>query len=201
MKHMLDQSEIQNFPFISESEKPHFEPTVETIQHAAKLLSENKIIGWYQGMSEVGPRALGNRSILMNPMIKNGKEKINKIKNRENYRPFGGVILDEFKKDYFDCDDSFDNPYMLFVADVIGDNLKSITHVDKTCRIQTLKNENPVLRRLLLEFYKLTGCPILLNTSLNVAGKPIAAHKADAIHLLNNSRLDYVFIGDQFYEK
>lgn len=199
-KHMIPSERVSNFPFISESEKPFKEPSVATIQKAAQLLSENKIIGWYQGYSEVGPRALGNRSILMNPMIENGKDIINKIKKRENYRPFGGVVLDEFKQDYFVCDESFDNPYMLYVADVKSNQLKSITHVDGTCRIQTLKNENPILRRLLLEFYRLTGCAVLLNTSFNVGGKPIAAYKADAIHLLNNSELDYVFIGDMFYE-
>lgn len=198
-KHLIPREPVVNFPFVCESQKPFTEPDVDTIKQAAQLLSENKIIGWYQGHAEVGPRALGNRSILMNPTLENGKDIINTIKNREHYRPFGGVVLDEFKQDYFVCDRDFDNPYMLYVADVKDPRLKLITHVDGTCRIQTLKDQNPTLRRLLLEFYRLTGCAVLLNTSFNVAGKPIATHKADAIHLLNNSKLDHVFIGNMLY--
>jgi carbamoyltransferase len=198
-KSNLPKFDTTNFPYISISEVPEEEVTVETIKKAAKLLSENKIIAWYQGHSEVGPRALGNRSILMNPMIKNGKELINQIKKRENYRPFGASVLKEHTQKYFDI--PYNSPYMLYTAKVKDPLLESITHIDGTCRIQTVEENPKHFRMLLEEFYKLTGCPILLNTSLNVAGEPIAAYKEQALRLLNETNLDYVFIGNKVHEK
>lgn len=194
---------LNNFPFIEDDESPKSIPTDETIEHAAQLLANNTIIAWYQENGEVGPRALGNRSILMNPMIKDGKEKINSIKKRENYRPFGAVVLDEFKTEYFDVDDSFDNPYMLYAATVKNsNNLECITHIDGTCRIQTLKTENPILRKLLEKFYDKTGCPILLNTSLNLSGDPIMSYIEDINKILLESDLNYAFVGNKMiYEK
>ena len=156
------------------------------------------MIGWYQGHGEIGPRALGNRSILMNPLIPDGKEKINKIKNRENYRPFGASVLAEFKDEYFDLE--YENPYMLFVGNSKNDS-NCITHVDGTCRVQTVKDENSSFRLLLEEFYKLTECPILLNTSLNLAGKPIAGYIENAIELFETSEIDILFVGNKIRYK
>ena len=135
----------------------------------------------------------------MDPRIPNGKEVINRIKNREGFRPFGASVLSEHKSDYFDLD--YETPYMLHVTQVKSDTLQAITHVDSTCRVQTVKNENPNFRLLLEEFYKLTGCPILLNTSLNLAGKPIAAFPDNAQELFENSSLDCVVIGNSLYQK
>lgn len=194
-KHNLPEMNLPNFPF-SQSDENTETPSIKTIQNTAKALAENKIVAWYQGNGEIGPRSLGNRSILMNPLIKDGKNKINSVKKREGYRPFGAVVLDEYKQDYFEVNQDFDNPYMLYVANVKDERLKCITHVDKTCRIQTLKNENPVLRSLMEEFYKLTGCPILLNTSLNLAGKPIAAYKENVYELLRTTSIDIGVVGD-----
>jgi carbamoyltransferase len=197
-KHNIPKFDISHFPYVSFSETTE-EVTIETIKKAAKLLSENKIIGWYQGLSEVGPRALGNRSILMNPMIKNGKDLINKIKKRESYRPFGASVLKEHTEKYFDI--SWDSPYMLYTAKVKDSNLASITHIDGTCRIQTVDKNPKHFRLLLEEFYKLTGCPILLNTSLNVNGEPIAAFEDQALKILNETNIDYMIIGNDIHEE
>ena len=171
----------------------------ETIKTAAKLLSEGKIIGWYQGNGEVGPRALGNRSILMDPRIRNGKEIINGVKNRENYRPFGASILAEHIKDYFDL--NIKDDFMLFTNNFITKEFPAITHVDGTCRVQAVEKNNKIFRKLLDEFYNITGCPIILNTSLNINGKPIAGYPENAINLFETTSIDYMFIGNKIYSK
>jgi carbamoyltransferase len=133
----------------------------------------------------------------MNPMIINGKEKINKIKNRENYRPFGASVLAEYKEEYFDL--QYDNPYMLFVGKSKKD-LNCITHVDGTSRVQTVSIDSP-FKKLLKNFYDITGCPVLLNTSLNLAGKPIAGYPEDAIDFFQNTDIDVLVIGNSIYQK
>jgi len=154
-------------------------------------------VAWYQGNGEIGPRALGNRSILMDPRIPNGKDIMNKVKNREYYRPFGASILSEYAKEYFDLD--FENPYMLYVGVTQKENLESITHVDGTCRVQTVKTGH--FRKLLEYFYELTGCPVLMNTSLNVSGKPISGHISDAMHEFNSKNIDVLVVGNEIYRK
>jgi len=197
IKNNLDKINVSSFPYIQNDISTDI-PTDETITKAAELLADGKVVAWYQGNGEVGPRALGNRSILMSPLIKNAKTVINEIKNRENYRPFGGVVLDEDREEYFDL--KFENPYMLYVAKIKDKRLKCITHIDKTCRIQTInKSDNPILRSLMIKFKELTGCSVLLNTSLNDNGKPIAGKPEDAISLKENSNLDYLIIGNKFY--
>jgi carbamoyltransferase len=183
--------DIGNFPYCQDDYAPE-EVNDETIERAAELLAQGKIIGWYQGHGEIGPRALGNRSILMNPMIKNGKSILNKrVKKREWWRPFGASVLRERAGEYFDIEDS---PYMLYNAKVKQSGLDSITHVDGTCRHQTVTYEsNPTYYKLISAFEKKTGCPILLNTSLNIGGKPIAGRPEDA----NVPGLDILFVGNQ----
>ena len=173
---------------------------MNVINEAANLLSQQKVIGWYQGHGEIGPRALGNRSILMDPRVPDGKRIVNLIKKRENYRPFGASVLEEYAKDYFDI--LWPDPYMLYFFEVKVSYLKSITHIDGTCRVQTVsKRDNPLFRKLLERFYEITGCPVLLNTSLNVAGKPLAAYPRDAMELFNNSSIDAMIVGEQVYKK
>lgn len=198
-RHNLPPFTIENFPYVQFDTAPDDEPTLDTIKEVAKILAEGNIVAWYQGNGELGPRALGNRSILMDPRIPNGKEIINRIKNREGFRPFGASVLSEYKSDYFDLD--YETPYMLHVTQVKSNALQAITHVDGTCRVQTVKDENPNFRLLLEEFYKLTDCPVLLNTSLNLAGKPIAAFPDNARELFKNSTLDCVVIGNVLYQK
>ena len=183
--------DMSKFPYCQDDYAPE-EVTDKTIEEAAELLAEGKIIGWYQGHGEIGPRALGNRSILMNPMIKDGKEILNsRVKKREWWRPFGASVLKDKAADYFDIEDS---PYMLYNAKVKQSGLDPITHVDGTCRHQTVTYEsNPTYYKLISAFEKKTGCPILLNTSLNIGGKPIAGTPEDA----DVSGLDALIIGDQ----
>ena len=196
-KHKLEKFKLDKFPFIQSDEQAPGMPSDEIITKTAKLLANNKIVGWYQGNGEIGPRALGNRSILMNPLIKNGKDKINKIKQRENYRPFGASILKEHVKEYFNTE--IDNPYMLFVGDVQKNNLESITHIDNTCRFQTVDESNLLFFKLLKKFYEITGCPILLNTSFNLAGSPLS-HSNDTAKIMYKD-LDVLVYGSDFYNK
>jgi carbamoyltransferase len=199
-KNNLPRFKFDNFPYVQSDHPPTTEPTDKIIKLAATMLSQGKIIAWYQGNGEVGPRALGNRSILMDPRIKNGKILINKIKNRENYRPFGASVLQEHVSDYFDIPLDQDE-YMLYTAKLKGVGLDAITHVDGTCRIQTVTDNNLIFKKLLQEFYKITGCPILLNTSLNLAGYPLAGYPEIALDLFYKTSLDAVFIGDQWMSK
>ena len=126
---------INNFPFCQDDECPNEDPSDQLISETAELLANGKIVGWYQGHGEIGPRALGNRSILMDPSIRNGKEILNnKVKKREWFRPFGASILEEYTKDYFDWNDT--SPYMLYVMEILNKQIfPSITHIDGTCRI------------------------------------------------------------------
>jgi carbamoyltransferase len=190
---------LENFPYSQNDNKPKDEPTEETIKTIAKILSEGKIVGWYQGNGEVGPRALGNRSILIDPRIKDGKRIINTVKNREFYRPFGASILSEHVKDYFEFDNK--DPYMLFTNNFLSNNFPAITHIDNTCRVQTVEENSGHFRSLIEEFYKLTGCAIILNTSLNVNKKPIAGYIENAIDLFEKSPIDYMVIGNTILSK
>lgn len=198
-KNGLPEFEKQGFPYWQEDQVPKEEPSEDEIKYVAHLLAQGKIVGWYQGNGEVGPRALGNRSILMHPMIPNGKNIINsKVKFREGYRPFGASVLKEYQNDYFDLD--FDNPYMLYVSGVKVD-APAITHIDGTCRHQTVGDDNPLYRKLIEEFYKLTGIPLLLNTSLNVNKKPICGSEVDALGVFHGTNLDVLVFGNKIYEK
>ena len=197
-KNNLPKFKIDNFPYIQNDHCPVDKPTENTIRYAARLLASGKTVGWYQGYGEAGPRALGNRSILLDPRLKNGKEIINEIKQRENYRPFGASILKEHVNQYFDIGS---DPFMLFAATINSKDFPAITHIDGTCRLQTVDNSNVIFKQLLQEFYQLTGCPMLLNTSLNVAGKPLAGYPENAKDLLVLSKLDCVFVGNSYYGK
>lgn len=174
---------------------------VETsIDQVVSLLITGKIIGLFQGRSEAGQRALGNRSILMDPRIKNGKEIINKIKHREWYRPFAGTILEEEAHNWFEMDRLKSSPFMTYAIPVKEDKVEhipSITHVDNTCRIQTVnRKQNLMFYDLIKEFYKQTDVPILLNTSLNVQGEPIVETVEDVLKTYQKSDIDYIYFAD-----
>lgn len=190
-----------NFPFWQDDIAPTTNPTDKTIKKISEFLAQGKIIAWYQGHGELGPRALGNRSILMNPLIKDARQILNdKVKKREWFRPFGASILEEYTNKYFNFNDK--SEYMLYVADVLDkDKFSSITHIDGTCRIQTVNQNNNYFNQLLYEFNKLTGIPMLINTSLNVNGRPIASRPIDALELFDSSAIDYLVIGDEIYKK
>lgn len=196
----IEQVVINNFPYIQDDEAPNTIPTDETITKVASLLAEGKIVGWYQGHGEVGARALGNRSILMSPTVADGKDIINsKVKHREWFRPFGASVKADKAHEYFDLDY---NPYMLFTAKVLDDRLKSVTHVDNTCRHQTVTHDsNPMFYALLDRFEDMTGIAVLLNTSLNLGGKPIAGTIAEAVELFNTTEMDALCVGNKLYVK
>jgi len=194
--------ENTNFPYWQDDVEPNSLPSLETINQTAELLAKGKIVGWYQGHGELGPRALGNRSILMNPTVKNGKEILNnKVKKREWFRPFGATVLEEFVSNYFDFKGK--SEYMLFVTEILEkEKFSSITHVDGTSRIQTINYENNNhYYTLLNKFYKLTGVPILLNTSLNINGSPICSKPFQALQLFQNTELDAIVVGKDIYIK
>jgi carbamoyltransferase len=188
------------FPFWQDEEVPEI-PTDETIDKVAQLLADGKIVGWFQGKGEIGPRALGNRSILMRPDIKDGKDIINnKVKHRENYRPFGCSVLEEYAKDHFDCD--YASPFMLYSVPVKNPELLSaITHIDGTSRIQTVNSDHKIFQSLLEKFHNKTGLPILLNTSLNTNKKPIASTKEHAMGVFETTGLDVLCVGNTIYIK
>ena len=169
----------------------------------AEYLHQGKVIGWFQGRMEFGPRALGNRSILANPQIAEMKEIINsKIKFREQFRPFAPVVLSQYAPEYFYINENAYNlyPYMLCTVKAkenINKIIPAVVHVDNTSRIQIVNQENNLKLYLLLqEFKKLTGVPVLLNTSFNVKGEPIVSTAEDAINSYLNSELDYLIIND-----
>jgi carbamoyltransferase len=166
--------------------------------HVAKLISEKNIVALYQGRSECGPRALGNRSILYDPRDPNGKDHVNIVKKREWFRPFAGTVLYENAKEWFDLQSLDESKFMMFAVDVLKDKqslIPAITHVDGTCRIQTLKKEdNENYYNLINEFYKITNVPILFNTSLNLAGDAINETLEDALNTLHNSEINYLYL-------
>lgn len=169
-----------------------------TSKEVAELITKGNIVAICQGRSESGPRALGNRSILFDPRVENGKEIVNRVKKREWWRPFAGTVLLEHSREWFDMDRLEESPHMMFAVDVWEDKRKlipNITHVDGTCRIQTLRKEyNPNYYELIEEFYKLTGVPILFNTSFNLAGDTIVETIDDAFNTLRNSEIEYMYL-------
>ncbi len=171
---------------------------VTTPKEVAQLISEGNCIAIAQGRSESGPRALGNRSILFDPRDKDGKDKVNKIKKREYFRPFAATVLHENSQQWFDMDSLDESPYMTYAVDVLPDKSKTIpavTHVNNTCRIQTLKQEqNKNYYELINEFYKLTDVPMVLNTSFNLAGDTMVETIEDALKTLRLSELEYLYL-------
>ena len=189
------------FPFWQDDEAPPNEPTDETIREVAENLANNNIVGWYQGHGEIGPRALGHRSILMNPCHPDGKDWINEnVKNREWYRPFGASVLEEEVSDYFHWQGP--SEYMLFVMELREpEKYPAICHYDNTCRAQTVNESNGAYYKLIKEFQNITGIPMLLNTSLNKGGKPIASRKGDAYDLFFNTNMDSLVYGNNIIYK
>ena len=171
---------------------------------SAKLLSEGNIFGWFQGGSEFGPRALGNRSILADPRKPEMKDILNsRVKFRQPFRPFAPIVLYERAEEIFEG--KGDSPFMLIVKPVKPewqDRIPAIVHVDGTARIQTVREDiNPRLYRLLKEFDRLTGVPVLLNTSFNVKGEPIVETPIEAVDCFLATGMDYLAIHDTLIGK
>jgi carbamoyltransferase len=164
----------------------------------ASGLAGGKVVGWYQGRSEFGPRALGNRSILADPRDPKMRDRINnEIKKREWFRPFAPIVLAERASEWFDFDRP--SPFMLFTARVLDPELiPAVTHVDGSSRLQTVTAaSNPGIHDLITRFEKLTGVPMLLNTSLNVGGEPLVETPEDALRFWQTTPVDMMVIGDR----
>ena len=180
-------------------ERPH-----DIAERTAELLAAAKIVGWLQGRMEVGPRALGNRSILADPRDPSMKDTLNRrVKHREPFRPFAPSVLAEAATDYFVGVTT--SPYMLLVHPVRPEQrtrVPAITHVDGTARVQTVTREmNPIYYRLIEAFGRRTGVPMLLNTSFNVRGEPIVCSPEDAIACFRGTEMDYLVLGDLLLSK
>ncbi len=176
----------------------------ELYKIVAKYLAENKIVGWFQGRMELGPRALGNRSILANPCNPRMKDIVNKkVKHREAFRPFAPAVLKEHAKEFFEL--GKDAPYMIYTTFVKKEKQKiipAVTHVDGTARPQTVDKEiNPRFYKLIREFSKLIGVPVLLNTSFNVRGEPIVCNIEDAYNCFKKTGIDVLVAGKCIVEK
>ncbi len=170
-------------------------------QIAAEKINNGHIIGWFQGRSEIGPRALGNRSILANPTIKSMKDTINaRVKHRESFRPFAPSVLLEEVSDWFDI--TIEAPYMILNAQVKHpEKIPSVTHIDGSARIQTVSAEqNYRYHTLISEFQKLSGAPIVLNTSFN-DNESIVESPEDAINTFMRTNIDFLFIGNYYVAK
>jgi carbamoyltransferase len=169
-----------------------------TAKDIAELIAAENIVTIYQGRSEAGPRALGNRSILFDPTVKDGKDLVNKVKKREWFRPFAGSCLAESVHDWFDMAGLVESPFMMYAVDVLEDKkdiIPSITHVDGTCRIQTVTREqNPHYYELISEFNNIRNVPILFNTSFNLGGDPLVETMDDALATLRKSDIKYLWL-------
>ncbi len=172
-------------------------------EEAADLLAQDKVIGWYQGRLEFGPRALGARSILASPIHAEMQARLNEIKDREDFRPVAPVVLEEEAPQWFAGADV--SPFMLFVYDVVPDKagqIPAVRHVDGTARIQTIRrDQNERYYDLLKAFQIRTGVPVLVNTSFNTRGEPIVNSPRDAVECFWTSPLDALVIGSFLLEK
>jgi carbamoyltransferase len=203
----------------------------ELPRHIAHVLAEGKVVGWFQGRMEFGPRALGARSILGDPRSPRMQATMNvKIKFRESFRPFAPAVLAEHAAEWFDLPRGHDSPYMLLVASVRDDHrlpisaeraavmardpdlrarvnvprstVPAVTHVDYSARLQTVDAErDPRFHRLLQEFHALTGCPVLVNTSFNVRGEPIVCTPDDALRCFRATDMDVLVLEDCVLDK
>lgn len=190
----------------------------------ADLIAEENVIGWFQGRMEFGPRALGSRSIIGDARSPKMQAEMNlKTKFRESFRPFAPAVLRENVSEYFDL--GCDSPYMLLVApvaagrripmkaeeqhvfgidrlNIVRSEIPAVTHVDYSARVQTVDREtNPVFHALLQEFYRKTGCPVVINTSFNVRGEPIVCTPSDAYRCFMRTNMDYLVMGSFLIEK
>ena len=183
-----------------ESVASKYNATIEDAddQRIIELMTSKNIVACFQGRSEAGPRALGNRSLMFDPTFKDGKEYVNGIKNREYFRPFAGSILAEDVHEWFDLRGMKDSPHMMYAVNCqpgIAEKIPAIIHVDGTCRIQTVSEEdNPLYYKIIKAFKEKTGCPIIFNTSFNLGGAPLVETLDDALHTLAVSKLEYLYL-------
>ena len=195
-----DDDEIEKF---MKWAKVPYKKLNDIAEETAEILAQDKIIGWYQGRMEFGPRALGSRSILASPISPAMQQRLNEVKDREDFRPVAPVVLEEEAHNWFE--NANYSPFMLFVYDVKPEKatlIPAVRHVDGTARIQTINREqHPRYYDLLKAFSQKTGVPILVNTSFNTLGKPIVCSPRDAIECFWTSPFDALIIGSFLIEK
>jgi carbamoyltransferase len=174
-------------------ERPH-----DVADAVAAVLADNGIVAWFQGRSEYGPRALGHRSLLAHPGFPQNLERMNDVKGREQFRPVAPMVLAERASAIFGRG-PVPSPYMLFVHDVAPewkDRIPTVTHVDGTARIQSVdRTEEPLVARMLECFERRTGLPVVVNTSLNTAGRPMVDDPRDALECFGSAPVDLLAIG------
>ncbi|MEA2642942.1 MAG: carbamoyltransferase [Chloroflexota bacterium] len=196
----FDDDEIERF--LRWSKLP-YRRLVDVPCEVAEILAQDRVIGWFQGRMEFGPRALGARSILASPLHAEMQERLNEIKDREDFRPVAPVVIEEEASRWFAGADR--SPFMLFVYDVrpeVADRIPAVRHVDGTARIQTVnRQQNPLYYDLLKAFEARTGVPVLVNTSFNTRGEPIVCTPRDAVESFWTSPLDALVIGSFLLEK
>lgn len=162
------------------------------------LITKKNIVAIFQGRSENGPRALGNRSLVFDPTFDDGKDFVNIVKRREYFRPFAGSILEEDVHEWFDLRDMESSPTMMYAVNCqpgVQNQIPSIIHIDGTCRIQTVNREqNPHYYDIIKEFKKVTGIPIIFNTSFNLGGEPLVETLDDALWTLEQSDIEYLYL-------
>ena len=179
------------------------------LDKVVERLVEGRVIGWYRGRFEWGPRALGNRSILADPRAAEMKQIVNtKIKFREPFRPFAPVVLEERAAEYFDLPDAqeqYPARYMLMVTSIPEekqDQIQAVCHVNGTGRLQSIRREwNPAYYRVVEKFGEVTGVPVLLNTSYNLRGEPIVNTPQNALHTFQQSDIDALVMGQFWVQK
>jgi carbamoyltransferase len=177
----------------------------KNVKEIAEILTQNKSVAVFRGLAESGQRALGNRSIFFNALNKDAKKIVNKIKKREWYRPFACIVLEKDAEKYFYLNNIKSSPFMTMcfpVKEKYWDVIPGVTHVDKTCRIQTVNKSDGYLYNLLNEFKKRTGHGIILNTSFNLAGEPLVETPNQAFDVLKKSNLDFLWFEEtkQFFQ-
>ncbi|HLD10920.1 MAG TPA: carbamoyltransferase [Candidatus Nanoarchaeia archaeon] len=199
--------EIKDFLYKNKIKYTILKNDKELLKKTAKLIYENNVVGWFQGRMEWGPRALGSRSILSNPCNPKMKEILNlKVKHREKFRPFAPVVCEDDALRYFDCDTPIpeSTDFMLMVYPIKKkwhNKIPAVTHVDGSGRLQTIrKYQNQLYYNLIKEFGKLSGIPILINTSFNIRGEPIVCNPHDAYKCMMGTGIDYLVI-DKFLIK
>lgn len=204
----FSEDEVRDFLVKGNIKYKKFSSSEETVQEVAKLIYEDKVIGWFQGRMEFGPRALGSRSILANPMNKNMQNILNvKVKHREEFRPFAPVIPREDLNKYFISDEIFQDAcnYMLMVYPIKNEwrqMIPAVTHIDGSGRVQTITiQQNYLYYSLIKEFEKLSGFPILINTSFNVRGEPIVCTPKDAYNCMMGTEIDYLVMGNYIVKR
>jgi carbamoyltransferase len=183
----------------------------DVARETAAILAEDRIVGWFQGRMEFGPRALGARSILASPLSADMQQRLNEIKDREDFRPVAPVVLEEEAGRWFvnaagnGTATSIRSPFMLFVYDVAPDKaerIPAVRHVDGTARIQTInRSQNALYYDLIKAFQKRTGVPVLVNTSFNTRSEPVVCTPRDAVECFWTSPIDALVIGSYLLRK